>query len=539
MPNKQAIIDNIEQYSASELVDYIRSGIVTLDELKEETEGYFPANVRKEVESLLANSEQDDWLKAKRDNTKDAYMAFLRSYPGSTHAEDARDAIRALKSAEERTAQQSLWDEVDKSDEQSLRDFISNNPTDPHVREARQIINKIQQEEFLGFDTDALIDRINTIRTDNSVDVDEKDTVIGNEIINYLNKGKITRDDLLSIIKTDHNLLRATVLKRLINEGLLEYGDFLTIGIDSRFVKHLAKGASTASFQSPRKLEKINKMSTEVYFWGIPSSGKSCALGAILSVANNGTIAKSMSKDPDCQGYGYMTRLAQLFKSDGKVGTLPEGTSIYSTYEMGFDLEDENGASHPITCIDLAGELVRCMYKSDAGEEMSDDEVEALDTLTRVLVDNKTVNRKIHFFVLEYGGENRLYEGLSQTEYLDAALQYIERTKIFQTETDAIYLMLTKVDKVGFKGPKLVEVLTQYIEDNYKGFYQGLERLCRLYEINGGKVERIPFSLGQVYFQDFCLFNEAPAGNVVKKLLIRSKGFKNGKLQKGLSIFKR
>jgi len=52
-------------------------------------------------------------------------------------------------------------------------------------------------------------------------------------------------------------------------------------------------------------------------------------------------------------------------------------------------------------------------------------------------------------------------------------------------------------------------------------------------------VEIVPFSLGQVCFQDFCLFDEKPAGNVVRKLLERSKGFKNGKLQKGLNIFKK
>ncbi len=88
-------------------------------------------------------------------------------------------------------------------------------------------------------------------------------------------------------------------------------------------------------------------------------------------------------------------------------------------------------------------------------------------------------------------------------------------------------------------GQELVRVLSKYIDENYKGFYQGLEKICRDYEINGGKVERIPFSLGQVCFQDYCLFNASPAENVVKKLLIRSKGFKNGKLQKGFNIFKR
>lgn len=537
MPSKQAIIDNVDQYSASELVGYIRSGIVTLDELKEETEGYFPANVRREVESLLKNSEQDEWLKAKKENTKDALTSFLRSYPDSTHAEEARNAIRAITLEEKNKAQQSIWDKVDKNDKQSLRDFVSKYPEDSHVLEARKLINKLQEEALLGFGAKALINRINTIRTDKTVL--NPDVTIANEIKGKLDKKKISLDELLNIVKQDNNFLRASVLKELINEGYLQYIDLTKIGIDERFVKQLAKGTPVASFKLSSPLEKINKVSTEVYFWGIPSSGKSCALGAILSVANNGKIARSMAKDNDCQGYGYMTRLASLFKSDEKVGILPEGTSIFSTYEMGFDLEDENGALHPITCIDLAGELVRCMYKSDAKEEMSNDEVNALNTLKNILIANRTVNRKIHFFVLEYGGENRTYEGLSQTQYLDGALQYIRRTKIFEKETDAIYLMLTKVDKVGKKGDELVKILTKYIEDNYLGFYQGLESICKQYEINGGKVERIPFSLGQVCFQDFCLFEEAPAANVVKKLLMRCKGFKNGKFQKGLNVFKR
>lgn len=537
MPSKQAIIDNIEEYSAAELVQYIKDGIVSFNELCDETDGYFPASVRKEVQRMLAGSEDDDWQNAKRVNTEEAFLNFLKTYPDSRHADDARTAIVTIQREAAHNARKGLWDSIDKTDISALRNFIQENPTDSHCMEARRLINAIQEEEFLGFDINALIDRIHAIQTDK--DVNDPDAEIAKEISNNLKRKKISQNDLLEVIKKDNNLLRASVLKKLINDGYLEYSDFLKIGIDKRFIQHLAKGESKQRFGLPKELQKINKVSTEIYFWGIPSSGKSCALGAVLSVASNGSVARSMSKDPDCQGYGYMTRLSQLFKSDGKVGTLPEGTSIYSTYEMGFDLEDENGASHPITCIDLAGELVRCMYKSDAGEEMSDDEIKALDTLTNVLVDNRTVNRKIHFFVLEYGGEDRKYEGLSQTEYLDAALRYIERTKIFQTETDAIYLMLTKVDKTGVVGQELVSVLTDYIEKNYKGFYQGLEKICRDHEINGGKVERIPFSLGEVCFQDYCLFNEAPAANVVKKLLIRSKGFKNGKLQKGLNIFKR
>ena len=99
--------------------------------------------------------------------------------------------------------------------------------------------------------------------------------------------------------------------------------------------------------------------------------------------------------------------------------------------------------------------------------------------------------------------------------------------------------MFTKVDKANALGSQLVQILTDYTETNYKGFFQGLEKICKDCEINRGKVERIPFTLGQVCFQDYCLFNGASAGNVVKMLLIRSKGFKKGKVNKIQNWFKK
>ena len=537
MPNKLAILENVGMYNADELVRYIKAGIVTFDELCNETEGEFSVSVRREVERKIKGSEDEDFQNAKSSRSIDALEKYLSTYPDGSHREEARNLIRSLQDAVDRATSANVWESIDKNSISALREFCNSYPDDPHCIEAKRLINKLRREEFIGFDIESLIKRIKNIEADKAV-INTEDEIY-KTIVGYLNRGKIKHSDLLEMLKADHNILRASVVNMLLDNGYLDYDDFETVGISKAFIRHLVNGETTQGFAIPRKLDKINKLSTEIYFWGIPSSGKSCALGAILSVAGNGHVAKSMSQDNDCQGYGYMTRLSALFKSNGKVGTLPEGTSIYSTYEMGFDLEDVDGAVHPITCVDLAGELVRCMYKSDANEDMSEDEIDALDTLTRVLIDNRTKNRKIHFFVLEYGADDRKYEGLTQNYYLAGALRYIERTGIFKEDTDAIYLMITKVDKAKAARGQLANVLRDYITEYYGGFYNGLVKICKECEINSGNVEVVPFSLGQVCFQDYCLFDEKPAGNVVRKLLERSKGFKNGKLQKGLKIFKK
>lgn len=538
MPNKQAILENVDMYSADELVKFIKAGIVTFEELCDETEGYFSASVRKEVEKQLAGSEEDDWQIAKSSNSIETLMQFLSTYADSVHRDDALKLVNELKNNQEKVQTEIVWESVDKNNIDSLRDFCKKYPDDVHSKEAKQKINQLTRDEFIGYDIDSLKERIKTIETSKQIN---KNKLIYEIVVGYLNSHKISHEDFLTLIGIDHNIFGAETLNNFIDDGLLTFVELKGLGIDERFIRSLARNKHPQNFELPnKKLEKINKLSTEIYFWGIPSSGKSCALGAILSVANNGHVAKTMIKDNDCLGYGYMNRLSSLF-SVGDVSVVPGKTPTTATYEMGFDLEDEEGKVHPLTCMDLAGELMRCMYRSDAGENLSNDELETLDILTKALIDpkTKTQNKKIHFFVMEYGAEDREYDGLRQDVYLNGALQYIKRTGIFKDDTVAIYIIITKVDKAHARHGQLGTILKTYISDNYGGFYNGLVKICKDYEINNGVVEIIPFSLGQVCFQDYCLFDETPAANIVRKLLDRTKGFKNDRIHRGLNIFKK
>lgn len=488
-----------------------------------------------------------------------AYAAFIDRYPASPYASEAYYRIQSLNAdyvngnapapaakcpptvitgrgttAFEPTAEQpaepqaedlgpltEIYDDVD-----ALRAFVANNPEGEWARRARRRINELRLEQRnvgIGY----LRSRINAIQGDTLVI--DKPAQVYKEITAMLDNRRLALEDLLNAIATDHNFLHAWTVSQLVRNGYIELDTLTNLGIDRRFVWALSDDKRTEDIRAGRDIDRINKVSTEVYFWGIPSSGKSCALGAIMSMAASGTIARVMEKDNDCQGYGYMTRLAGLFRTDGTVGTLPPSTPVTATYEMAFDLYDDRGRVHPITCIDLAGELVRCMYKNDAGEALSEDEVKALDTVTRILSDNRSRNRKMHFFVLEYGGEERVYEGLRQADYLNGALQYIRRTNIFRKDTDAIFIIVTKVDKTGMVGAQLVQELRNYIDTNYRGFYNGLQQICRENEINGGVIERIPFTLGEVCFQSYCLFNPRPASKIVEIILNRAGGFRTGK----------
>ena len=500
MPNKDAIIENVDQYDARELVKFIDTGVVTFDELCEEPS--FSAKARREVKNLLnqgvaKEKEEKDWAEAQSSRSVEALETYLQNYPRGAHREEARRLKQELE-----------------------------NPIPPTSEDKDKDKDK---DEVYG--TSSLKDDIDWLWKDGASEKEIYDHIMSK-------CGNSAKAEVLALMKEDPNVIPSEVLRLLKDNNVLKGIDLESIGINRKFIDAMVNKMGRSSFSIPQKLEKINKQSTEVYFWGIPDSGKSCALGAILSTAYNGGVAQSMVKDNDCQGYDYMMRLSSLFSMPNQVFALPEKTATTSTYEMGFDLVDKNGRTHPITCIDLAGELMRCMYKNDAHINMTVDERDALDTLTNILIDNRTGNRKIHFFVLEYGAENRKYEGLTQAEYLDAAYLYIKRTQIFEKDTDAIFLMITKVDKIKAEVPRRKEIIEEYIKTYYQGFYNNLKKLCTDKEINNGKVDIRSFSLGEVCMKYYCLFDNSAAKAIVQLLIDRSKGFKSGRRGRLERIFK-
>ena len=198
-----------------------------------------------------------------------------------------------------------------------------------------------------------------------------------------------------------------------------------------------------------------------------------------------------------------------------------------------------NGLDYPITFIDLAGETIESMYLMNVGRPLKDKKKKGLETACSILKGNEGTNRKIHFFVLEYNGHEKKYRGLTQDTMLAGAIAFIKDTGIFKTETDAIYLLVTKSDLAGKKsGEARNQVIGEYLKDKYGHIYNGLKELCKENEINGGEVDIIPFSLGEVCFQSLCRLDKETASTVVELILSRAKGFKTGKRAKLINRFK-
>lgn len=490
----------------------------------------FREEAEQQLQRLLDSLPDDERCWINTDKTDfEALENFLKEYPFSSRSEEAVAAQQKIVDSWDESDRE--WFTLDKNDFEAVNDYLDRYPRSSHADEAAQIIQSLDCVDDT-YDDLYLKDIINNIRHDDSV----MDTLqaVGRVVAGLVTDGKYTRQQICEFVCRHPNFFRPSEIKELQRRALISFGKLSQGGIRQCFIDAVRGSLTRDNFADPEPIDHISNVCTEVYFWGLPSSGKSCAIGGILSVAGNGRIARAMERE-ECQGYEYMCHLASNFTSTGEVGLLPAATKVVSTYEMFFNLHDDFNKVHPITLVDLAGELMRCFHLTQAGKSLNYDQQQAWDTLMSLLVSRKSANRKIHFFVIEYGAESKKYDGIGQNIYLAAVAQKIKDMKLFEHDTDAIYIMFTKVDKSGLVGPELVRELKNHINSYYLGFYNSLAQICRDYNINGGKLVCLPFTLGEVCFSDFCLFDEVPASNVVRELLVRSAGFSQNSFIKGLA----
>jgi hypothetical protein len=277
----------------------------------------------------------------------------------------------------------------------------------------------------------------------------------------------------------------------------------------------------------PQSPNEIPEGYTDVFFWGIPSSGKTCALSAILS-----TIKKDYSMEaPDTQkqfGATYRDSLVQIFQRD--TGFLPGRTNTDMTQYMPFIFykRGESNKQRRVSFFELSGEVFKYFYeKSNNSNVINDYDREYIEksfkTLELLLNSN---NQKIHFFFIDYNAETRHKSdsnGLSQSNYLEAAATYFRNSNnIFRKKTDAVYIIVTKSDEI--KSENKIESAKDFLNEHFGSFIDVLKNQCKRNSVDF-KIKI--FSIGDVYFKQVCKINRNYSKEIINELLIRIKPINN------------
>lgn len=415
------------------------------------------------------------------DNTKRRSIVAIQ-----TERENEIIALQTQKDKEEDDA----WDRAKYGNENSFRDYIANFPNGKYVREAKDRIDDFESQR-----------RNQRAQRQNILDKIKQNPNFypPNEIIDFVSNGTITKDDLITYCEVPQSAIN--------NLYIIETPD-------------LQLGETPTS---------IPDGYTEVYFWGVPGSGKTCALGAVLQMADK----KGYLNIATGPGNYYAYQLMNIFSHNGEADDfLPAPTSDEITQYLPFTLKKENErVTRSVSLIELSGEMFKCFFKKNAGIKFQGTRQE--NTFNSINSFLKSNNRKIHFFFVDFNGDDKLIDGIKQNHYFSAASTYLKDNDVFNKTTDAIYIVLTKSDLMLDEHGNAINDFDQrvnfakeYLHRNYSSFINNIKDICTKYSINGGKLEVEPFSLGKVYFKDICNFDGTAAERLVQILMERIPGTK-------------
>ncbi|GHB36299.1 hypothetical protein [Mongoliitalea lutea] len=324
-----------------------------------------------------------------------------------------------------------------------------------------------------------------------------------------------TKKETLELLKKNLNNYTPNEILGLLQKGTILREDLLKIGIPNEVIESLGN-IETPRLNLGKTPDSIPEGYTEVYFWGIPGSGKTCVLSALLSTAHKNNSLE-IAVGP---GYDYTNRLRNIFINP--ISFLPAGTTTDSTQYLPFTIRKGDEDPRSVSLIELSGEIFKCFYSINANLELDPDYQKTLNSLLNFL---NSDNRKIHFFFIDFENKNRQDgKGYTQANYLEAAATYFQNNDIFRKHTDAIYIIITKSDLMACDKAERKNHLKEYLQNaNFNSFVSSLRNRCREHSINSGKILGTHFSLGTVYFNEICSFDPETSENLIDILLRRIK----------------
>lgn len=531
---KEKILSQCNIIPVKSLVKYLRDGIITMEDLRFNG---LTSEKEEEINKEMASSEAVIWKKATRLHTAQAYNEYLTLFPGGKNASAAKDGLASVESE--------WWNDISIAPTaESLNSYLSIYPNGQYVYDAKSLLNDIDWLEICRINTrEAYISyrdnnpgkhtkeiseilicfndvtdwektrMLNTTEAYREYTLDHPSGKWVSEANKIINSRK-GHDTLLDGIRADKNYKSAEDIQRAVSDGTISRDELAQIVGDEWATEILSynRPPDLPIYSSPIELQKGR---TEVYFWGTPASGKTCTLGAVLSSAyTKGRLVKRGG------ALEYMDGLKNIFNPTG-ISRLPNSTSNACIYDMNVDLKDEKNRRHPITMIDLAGEIFKCIYFSSQGIELDDDRQRILTTTFNYLKDRR--NKKIMFFVVEYDGHDRVWDdntNLNMSDYLDRCLNYLNDLKVISNSVNGIYVLVTKSDKIVCEYKDQAVEAQKYVEEYFNGFWETLKEISKSCGVKDLKV--IPFSVGNVVAKQLCEYNGKYASLVINNICKKS-----------------
>lgn len=450
-----------------------------------------------------ARKEQDEWDALDLFNIS-SLISYLNKYPNTIHRSEIDDTIWGLVSTSQNPAN-------------SINNYLSHFPNGNHSAEARRALQEYSSWQTIKSNRD-LIAISEYIRTH------EESPFIGEANILFL---ELKENEITEMKRRASNYPVDTLLL-YIREGIFSENELINNGVVTTDSLEILKNLDSVRNGLPDIDTEIQNCRsecaegrTDVFLFGIPSTGKSCILmGLIGSTAIDISYVKA--------GGPYAAALQQYLDAGCTIGQTPK--DFVATMEA----EIPNGnQKHLVNLVEMAGEEFAYKLAQNPDGQIS---FKDMGNGAPELLSNN--NRKAFFLIVDPTARvvtfNRMFistdaEGNEQKQIIlsnvnqritlkrmvDLFVQP-ENASIME-KVDSIHIIVTKSDMLG-NDIERNEKAYELFMNQYQSIIRPLAQICEKYGINvatNGFPKLYTFSLGNFYVGGIYQYDETDANKLI------------------------
>ncbi|MDD6889433.1 MAG: hypothetical protein PUD39_04155 [Bacteroidales bacterium] len=470
-------------------------------------EGY-PGNkamvekARTRIKELTADVERNDWEAVDKESII-SLLSHRRKYPFTPHETDIDNMVWAL---------------TDTGNATQINRYIQEFANGLHRLEAKEMLGA--QELWKGVSTDAdLVTLSDYIQEERTSPFIPKAT----ELLEELKSKEITK------MLENPGTYKVDFLKMLIDENIFTKEELIAneVCTEGTFEMLYNSPELPSIEQTENSDPKIAKGATDVFLFGIPSSGKTCVLMGLLG-------SRNFVYDNAASGLGgaYADNLS-IYRRHSKAPGRTYGNFVAQI--QGVVYKDNSETVFPINLIEMSGEefAMKIALNPDNHIDFEDMGTGATKILT-------SDNRKIIFIVIDPTANgliklsSTLKDGSTITRIVEQDIiitkmvnMLVKNPKVLKN-TNAIHFILTKSDTLGSRDTR-DQLAVERIKQLYGKTIMTLRDICKQYSINKStdyQPSLFTFSLGEFHVGDLFEYDPYDADKLMNIVTSMAQGRK-------------
>lgn len=452
-----------------------------------------------EIESQIKleaeRAEQAEWDAVDPFSTTDLW-GYLSKYPNTIHKSEIDD---------------NLWNLVNQESVQDIQNYITMLPQGIHVREAQLILNAIVEW--------------NNVKLTNDIFC-VNDYIRNNPNTPFKNQAQVQlmglKQQEIGMMRTNPNSYEVNRLLRLINDGIFSDHELINAKVMTETVLETLRNHDiNADLPDIRQAIENSRAEckdgyTDVFFFGVPSTGKTCVL---MGMSRSNSLHINLAS-----GGGDYAAALQQYTDVGVTVPRTPGTFVTTLEATISSVSDQGGAVHKINLVEMSGEEFAFDIANNPDRIFTFEQMGS--GATQLL---KNDNRKVFFLILDPtanvvrinreivvqdGFDEDTGEPITHTD-----LQYCvvnQRTLIqkmvdlftdpgnaeIMKKVDSIHIIMTKSDTLGNPVEREEKALNIFQQKFSGDILKPLIDLCEEYNINSRTnfhPNLYTFSLGTFY----------------------------------------